>query len=173
MGQVEEVAGRHVLHPHLLDGEDQFRQGGGVKPGSLQLQLHVRPAIFYWIQVWRITRPVQDRELGLHLLQPVHDNLAGVTRGAVLEKELGAMDSHEGTEVVLQNCFVAWAVYGTVLGKKVKASPALLATKTPPHHDTGTVLDRGDGVSLLVAGDPSGPPHDGSPRVHQAKRRFN
>ncbi len=85
---------------------------------------------------------------------------------------MGAMNPHKGKEVVLQYCFVVWAVHHAVLWKEGKASPSLLATKTPPHHDAGTVLDRGDGVSLLVAGDPSGPPHDGTPRVHQAKRRF-
>jgi hypothetical protein len=62
-----------------------------------------------------IARPVQHCKFFLHLLQPVHDQLALVTWRAILEEEGGAVDLHEGQQVVFQDTFVALTVHGLVL----------------------------------------------------------
>ncbi len=45
VGQAEEVAVGHVRHPHRLDRRDELGQGGGGVPFSLQLPLHLGPAV--------------------------------------------------------------------------------------------------------------------------------
>jgi hypothetical protein len=64
--------------------------------------------------------------------------------GAILEEELGPMDPHERTQVILRNSNVTFAVHRTVLWKEVRASsPPLLPLKQPDTHHTGTVLHGG------------------------------
>ncbi len=87
-----------------------------------------------------IARPVQHCKFFLHLLQPVHDHLALVTRRAILEEEGGAVDPHEGQPVVFQDTFVALTIHGLVLGEEIETTLPYFATKTPPDHHTGAVI---------------------------------
>jgi hypothetical protein len=48
-------------------------------PLCLQLPVHVGPAVFNWVLIRGIPQPVQHCKFFLHLLQPVHNQLALVT----------------------------------------------------------------------------------------------
>jgi hypothetical protein len=71
-----------------------------------------------------------------------------------------------------RDTFLALTIHGLVFGKKMEISSPLLATKTPPDHDTGAVLDSGNGEALLVVVQPSGPPNFHSLGVYQSKSRL-
>jgi hypothetical protein len=126
--------------------------------------------IFFFVKVRQIARPIKNFELALHILQPLHDELAGVARGAVLEEELGPMGPHEWQQVVLQkNGLVSFTIHSTVFGQEIQASSPSFPTETTPCHHAGTVLYGGDGVPLFVARDATESPDLDPPGVFQAE----
>jgi hypothetical protein len=70
------------------------------------------------VKIWRIDRPIQNFKLALHLLQPLYDELAGVSCGAVLKEELCPMDPYEWRQVILQNGLVNSLFMTQFFGKK-------------------------------------------------------
>jgi hypothetical protein len=142
---------------------------GGLEFPGLQLVLHERPAVLNQVEIRRVVRPVKNFELALHLLQPLHDVLAGVAGGAVLEEEYGPMDPHKRKQVILQNGLLALIVHHTVFGQEVKASSASFSAEITPHHHSGTVLHGGDGVPLFEERDAPGSSDLGPPGVDQAE----
>ncbi len=64
--EVLEVLAVHLLDPNVLDGLHLLRRGSdGAVP--LEPPLHVGPAGFYGVEVWRVARPIHNNEL---ILEP-------------------------------------------------------------------------------------------------------
>jgi hypothetical protein len=93
-----------ALHLQLGDFSLQLWNRAGVP--VLQLVLGKISHIFSRIQVWGVTRPLDDLEW--LLLQELHDLLGLVTAGAVLE-ELGCTVGSSDFDKIFENCFASWS----------------------------------------------------------------
>ncbi len=132
-----------LLHTGLL----QFFQVLGLSLGNTEFQLpHY---IFYWVQVWRLARPLQDLEM---LLMKTLLSCPCCVRGVIIMLEDPATThfqcSYWGKEVVGQNL----TIYGPIhppLNTVQSSCP--LCRKAPPKHDVSTpILHSWDGVLGIV-----------------------
>ncbi len=130
-----------------LQRSDVSFQVLGLLLGNTEFQLP--PYIFYWVQVWRLARPLQDLEM--LLMEPILSCPCCVF-GVIVMLKLPATThlqcSYWGKEVVGQNLAIHDPLHPPI---NTMESSCPLCWKAPPKHDVSAPMLHGwDGVLGIV-----------------------